>query len=60
LLSTGGIMNIEKVKKLLEKIEWVYNSDYDVKKCPCCENVLWNGHKDNCELQEVINELKSQ
>ena len=53
-------MSIEKVKKLLEKIEWVYNSDYDVKKCPCCENVIWNGHKDNCELQEVINELKSR
>ena len=45
---------LDKAIELLKKLEWKYDSDYDVYKCPCCERIQENGHMENCELKNLI------
>lgn len=53
-------MDIEKVKKLLVRIEWKYDSDYDIERCPSCENVKSFGHKEDCELRQILNDFEKK
>ena len=51
----GKLREIDNMKEFLIKAEWIYDSDYDVVRCIWCKNIKDFGHKEKCELKELIN-----
>ncbi len=45
---------LRQCKKVLKKVEWVYDGDYADKLCPLCREYDDYGHASDCELNRAI------
>ena len=52
----GQLKKLDKAKELLRKYEWVFDEVHSVDRCSCCGNIQEDGHKEDCELYELIKE----
>lgn len=50
-------MDIQKIKYILESIEWIWDSEYDDYFCPVCDNLQRHGHKSDCDMKELVEEI---
>lgn len=48
---------LDKAKELLIKIEWTYDANHDVNACILCDRFEIDGHKEDCELKVLLDEL---
>jgi hypothetical protein len=49
---------LDRAKELLEKMEWMHDEAHSTEACYCCDNFQRNGHKEDCELKMIFDELE--
>ena len=48
---------LDKAKEFLRKIEWIYDGNHDKNACMLCDRFEIDGHKEDCELKILLDEL---
>ncbi len=54
------LRSLDKAKDFLKKIEWMYDSSHDIEACNVCDRFQKDGHKPDCELKALLDELEGK
>lgn len=47
-----------QIQELLEQVEWVRDSEFNIHFCPSCYSEQDNGHAADCKLAALLNDVK--